>query len=323
MPRRPRVFVEGGIYHVYNRFARGAEVFSERDEAERFLELLRSVKGRDGLTVFAWCLMSNHYHLALRTGPVTLSRTMGYVQARFGQQYNRRWRSSGPLWQSRYKARLVEDSRYLSQLIAYVHLNPVVANVVEDSTGYPYSGHRELIKKTPNPLIDTDETLRIYGDTLRTARRNYVSALKSARSAEWKEDLPGRLPWWKHEPDRPLVEDAPAAWVDELGVSTGRPRIRFEAEDYVTAVCRALGTNIGELTGRGYARGDSTRRILMATVGVERWGQSSRELGKVVGRRGDVVSRWVRWGAARRGGDPDFAEAYDELDQKLSELVRG
>ena len=41
MPRRPRVFVEGGIYHVYNRFARGAEVFKEGDEADRFLELLR------------------------------------------------------------------------------------------------------------------------------------------------------------------------------------------------------------------------------------------------------------------------------------------
>ncbi len=50
MPRRPRVFVEGGIYHVYNRFARGAEIFSEGDEAEKFLELLKKVKSRDGLT---------------------------------------------------------------------------------------------------------------------------------------------------------------------------------------------------------------------------------------------------------------------------------
>jgi REP element-mobilizing transposase RayT len=74
------VFVEGGIYHVYNRFARGAEVFAEGDEAERFLGLLHKVNSRDGLTVFGWCLMSNHYHLALRAGPIPLSRTMGYVQ---------------------------------------------------------------------------------------------------------------------------------------------------------------------------------------------------------------------------------------------------
>ena len=71
MPRRPRIFVEGGIYHVYNRFARGADLFSEREEAIQFLEILRKARARDGLAVLAWCLMPNHYHLALRTGAVT------------------------------------------------------------------------------------------------------------------------------------------------------------------------------------------------------------------------------------------------------------
>ncbi len=74
----------------------------EGDEAERFLDLLRMVRERDGLTFFAWALTSNHYHLGVPTGPVPLARTMGFVQSRFGQGYNRRWRSSGPLWQSRY-----------------------------------------------------------------------------------------------------------------------------------------------------------------------------------------------------------------------------
>ena len=66
MPRRPRVVVEGGIYHVYNRFARGAEIFLEGDEGPRFLELVRTVRDRDDLTILAWCLMSNHYHLENR-----------------------------------------------------------------------------------------------------------------------------------------------------------------------------------------------------------------------------------------------------------------
>jgi REP element-mobilizing transposase RayT len=76
------VFVEGGIYHVYNRFARGAELFAETEEAISFLEILRKARDRDGLTVLAWCLMSNHYHLALRAGAIPLSRTVGYVQSR-------------------------------------------------------------------------------------------------------------------------------------------------------------------------------------------------------------------------------------------------
>jgi REP element-mobilizing transposase RayT len=145
MPRRPRVFVKGGIYHVNNRFARGAEIFAEPEEAIEFIEILCKARNRDGLRICAWTLMSNHYHLAVRTGPVPLSRTMGYVQARFGQGYNRRYRSSGPRWQSRYKARLVEDSLQFDRLIAHIHLNPVQAGVVDDPAEYVFSGHRELL----------------------------------------------------------------------------------------------------------------------------------------------------------------------------------
>jgi len=65
MPRQARVIIEGGLYHVYNRFARGEEVFSDPEEAIEFLELLRSLKQRDDLVVYAWCLMPNHYHLAV------------------------------------------------------------------------------------------------------------------------------------------------------------------------------------------------------------------------------------------------------------------
>ena len=49
MPGRPREFVEGGIYHVYDRFARGADLFSEPEHAIQLLEILRKARDRDGL----------------------------------------------------------------------------------------------------------------------------------------------------------------------------------------------------------------------------------------------------------------------------------
>ena len=76
MQRAPRILVEGGLHHEYNRFERGEEVFSDPEEAIAFLELFRYLKQRDGLQVFAWSLLSNHSHLALRTSAVPLSRTM-------------------------------------------------------------------------------------------------------------------------------------------------------------------------------------------------------------------------------------------------------
>ena len=89
MARRPRVLVEGGVYHVYNRVASGEPVFGDPEEAIRFVEIVREVKARDGWTVFAWCVMSNHYHLALRTSVVPLSRGLHHVQNIFSRGFNR------------------------------------------------------------------------------------------------------------------------------------------------------------------------------------------------------------------------------------------
>jgi len=56
MPRPGRVFVEGGVYHVYNRIGRGEHVFAESDDASAFVEMLRRVVRRDGLALFAFCV---------------------------------------------------------------------------------------------------------------------------------------------------------------------------------------------------------------------------------------------------------------------------
>ncbi len=75
MPRAPRVFVEGGIYHVYNRVTRGERVFAEDGAAQRLVDVMREIKQRDGLVVLAWCVMSNHTHLAARCTSAPLWRS--------------------------------------------------------------------------------------------------------------------------------------------------------------------------------------------------------------------------------------------------------
>ena len=74
MGRRPRVVVEGGLYHVYNRISSGETIFAEPNEAIDFVETIRETKKRDGWTVLAWCVMSNHFHLVVRTSTVPLWR---------------------------------------------------------------------------------------------------------------------------------------------------------------------------------------------------------------------------------------------------------
>ena len=56
MPRKPRVFIEGGVYHLYCRTSRGEAVFADEAEAAAFVAVQQEVKERDGLVLFAWAL---------------------------------------------------------------------------------------------------------------------------------------------------------------------------------------------------------------------------------------------------------------------------
>jgi putative transposase len=320
VPRRKRVFVEGGIYHVYNRAAHGAAVFDEEAAAEGFLEHLRSGIDAGGHRVLAYCLMSNHFHVLIVAGGVPIWRCFATVQARFGVSRNRRLRSSGPTWQSRYKAKLVEDEGYLQQLIAYIHLNPVSAGLVDDPADYPWSGHQALIarKGDSGGLIDVDRALSLYGDTLVSGRKSYLESLKSeGDEATWLGEMPGRLPWWRRVPDRDL-EVAALVGRDLLGRTTGLVRIRVDAEQFIEAACQCLDLESSRLASGARTAQNSRLRWLVAGVGAERWRVGTKSMARVLGRKPGVVTGWIARAAQERCEDPEFASAYEQLDQDLA-----
>ena len=317
MPRAQRILVEGGLYHVYNRFARGEEVFADREEAIAFLDLFRELKQRDDLQVLAWCLLSNHFHLAVRTSAVPLSRTMRTLQGGFAKAFNRRRRRSGPLWQSRYQTRLVDSQMYFERLVFYVHLNPVRAGLVEDPVEHEFSGHRELLGKVHDPLLDIDDALLSFGTTTKNARRTYLKRLNAALAEEKRTEVSERVPWWT--PERELKPTTGRAYVDEVGRGTGLEREPLDATEFVELACAGLGIDTVSLAGRLKDRKTTSLRQLVATVGIERWDQRAGKLGEILGKHPDVVSRWARAGAERRSTEPEFAQALDRLDAALAE----
>jgi putative transposase len=113
VPRKPRIFVAAGTYHVYCRVVHGERPLAEETVAAVFVFILAAIKREYGLTVLAWCLMPNHYYLALRAGELPLRRSRRLVQGRFAKAFNRSRRVFGPVWQGGYKARLAEDPTHL------------------------------------------------------------------------------------------------------------------------------------------------------------------------------------------------------------------
>jgi REP element-mobilizing transposase RayT len=118
--------------------------FADDELAATFVKIFWIAMRRDEAVVLAWSLLGNHYHLVVRQGPVPLSRSMKTLQQRFTRTRNLRSRIFGPLWQGRFKAKDVDDERYLMQLIAYVHLNPVKTGLAKDAGEYRWSGHQDV-----------------------------------------------------------------------------------------------------------------------------------------------------------------------------------
>jgi len=322
MPRRPRVLIEGALYHVYNRSARDLPVFEEEKNAHRFVELLRVIAKRDGWTVFAFCLMPNHFHIALRSGAPPIARGIGRLQAQFSQNWNRRTRSRGPVWQGRYKAKIVEDEGYLYQLIAYVNLNPVAAGLVDDPALWRWSGHLDLIGTRNDPIVAVDTVLSLYGNRQSSARRTYVESLRAEREGEWQGKQPGQLPWWPVTPDRHLEIPIPPAVVDERGVSTGLYRPHLKPEVFMQLACRVVGRDVKDLQRASRSRDLSRLRQLIVGLGVERWFQGTKSLAGLLNRKADTGTAWVRRCIERRQSGTSFEESYNELDQALSAAAR-
>jgi putative transposase len=309
MPRRPRVFLDGAIYHVYCRVGRGEPIFRDDLEAEALVGVLQDVKRRDDLTVLAWCLMSNHYHLAMRTSRVPLWRTMRLVQGRFAKGYNQRHEVYGSLWQGRYKATLVRDESHLRQVIAYIHLNPVVAGMVKNPGMHRWSGHNEIVKGAGGGLVDVDETLLVFAETRETARGVYLRALERVGRNTWAGAELSRLPWWRwgaHQGE--LLAPAPGPRLDALGASTEPERRVLAPEDFLVTAANVLDVGIGQLTAPRSGRELTRIREMLALVGVETYGIKGKDLAQHLGRSPGAVSRWLWMGGKRRVHDAVFRD---------------
>lgn len=189
MPRKQRIEYPGAVYHVISRGNYRKDLFASPTTSQAFEKAIFQTVERCGWNLYAYVLMSNHYHLAFETPEPNLVDGMKWLQGTFATRFNRFNGERGHVFEGRYKSLLVEEDRPLLGLIDYIHLNPVRANLckIETLKDYRFGSYFHYWKRNPPIGLKRDEMLALLGakDSV-TGMKSYLQHLKICDEADPK-----------------------------------------------------------------------------------------------------------------------------------------
>ena len=182
MPRRGRLYIPEGCYHVIGRGLERRYLFEDSADKRDFLSRLGQNLRRSGAQCLAWALMFNHYHFLILLGVQPLGKLMAPALGGFAGNYNRRHHRSGYVFQNRFTSILCDEGSYLLELVRYIHLNPMRAKMIEsvsDLGKYPWTGHAGMIVRCRQNWHAVEEVLPHFDQGPSIARRKYLEFIEA------------------------------------------------------------------------------------------------------------------------------------------------
>ncbi len=263
MARPWRIQFSGAVYHISSRGNHRRDIFMSDIDRRDFLKLLARAAERFHLEIFAFCLMSNHFHLLLRTPEGNLSRAMQWLNTSYSVRFQLRQHLVGHLLQGRYKSTVVEDEEYWQYLSFYIHLNPVRAGMVENPAQYQWSSWLDYIKARPRfDWISREEILAQFGRTGVERRKRYRKAgleLAGKPGKYWSDFLDRAVIGSAEFVEQVKQKFAPVGKKNEVTEYRNLFRPVWEMEDLLEQVAEVFGIKEARLKDRGY---DFSARLL-------------------------------------------------------------
>jgi putative transposase len=137
MELRKRIGYPRSIFHVMNRGARKVGIFADDTDRRIFRGLLARFAEKHAVTILAWCLMPNHYHLQPDCEGTPLSLMMRDLDRTYARSFNARHGTTGCLFQGPFKSMVVQDQEGIAYVNRYIHLNPT--DLGRPAEGYSWS----------------------------------------------------------------------------------------------------------------------------------------------------------------------------------------
>jgi putative transposase len=325
MPRQARLDSPGTLHHVMIRGIEKKTIFEEKFDKSEITFRMGELAKDTMTSIYAWSIMSNHIHILLKSGPQGISSFMRRLLTGYSINYNLRHGRSGHLFQNRYKSIVCDEDAYFKELVRYIHLNPLRAELVRSMAEldrYPWSGHSAIMGNKKREWQNTQYVLEWFGKNKISARSNYRNFVKAGIEEGRRDDLVGgglvrTLGGWSQvKSQRGQVEKIRTdtrilgqdEFVDKI-IDEADHKIKSQisinerkkkAERKIQEVCKAEGISVEELKG-GSRRGNipSIRarltKELVEALGLtlaetaRRLGVSTPAISKIMARKGSLT----------------------------------
>ena len=155
-----------GFYHVCARGTGKQIIFETDDDRWEFLELMRDCCRDAGVTVVAWCLMSDYVDLLLLDYEDKMSAAMQRLLLTYARRFNKRTGRAGCLFRDRFERRSLDTDWQVMEAIRFVHANPQEAGISLIER-YPWSSFPEYLRAYDNDMTrgfsDPSCVLELFG----------------------------------------------------------------------------------------------------------------------------------------------------------------
>jgi REP element-mobilizing transposase RayT len=182
-----------------------------------------------GTSIYAFALMTNHAHILLKSGPDGISTCMSRLLAGYAKFFNRRHQRVGHLFRNRYKSIICQEETYFTKLLAFIHLSPFWAGLVESLDQYLRCGHAVVMNTLRCDWMDREYVLHFFGSKERSALKASLRFLEEELKTDREKDLSGgglvrsqggwsNVQSLRRQGEKALAKKA----VFEYGISAGR-----------------------------------------------------------------------------------------------------
>lgn len=309
MSRRPRFHLPSSIYHIMLRGNDGQAIFHSNADRCRMCLLMQEGKERFGHLIHSFCFMNNHIHVAIQVGDVSISHIIQNLAFRYTRYFNRKYNRIGHLFQGRFKSVIVEGDRYFKELIRYIHLNPVRANLVSLPQEYEWSSHKSYLMLNEYTWLSKGKLLNKFGILLDDSIKNYESFILKGIGLETELDFKSGF-------SHGILADTEFV-KDFLNIVERNQNQDIKLQSVVEVICERFNLSEEILCSPGKNRSASHARAILALFVRENENLSLENLAKLLGRDPSGLSKLANRLESKCMKFPSIAAEINDLRNKI------